>query len=215
MFLQNHLKMVLLFVSLIKAEKRRRQLILPTRSETEHCSICLKIKVSIIQEYMRYIKQSPCQRHAPCMIYGQGGISIMIRKYGNLVRLKDLDDDFFIDLRYSTPDNFTGEVVYDFRECYVDESTAHRLIQAKDLLKRRGFGLKIWDAYRPVSAQRQFWNLCPDNNFVDVVVPKGALDSLEPGAYIYDLAIMNSETERILTCFFTKSFIIKGVAHNV
>lgn len=100
------------------------------------------------------------------MIYGQGGISIMIRKYGNLVRLKDLDDDFFIDLRYSTPDNFTGEVVYDFRECYVDESTAHRLIQAKDLLKRRGFGLKIWDAYRPVSAQRQFWNLCPDNNFV-------------------------------------------------
>lgn len=58
-----------------------------------------------------------------------------------------------------------------------------------------------------------FYN--PDNNYVDVVVPKGALDSLEPGAYIYDLAIMNSETERILTCFFTKSFIIKGVAHNV
>lgn len=53
-----------------------------------------------------------------------------------------------------------------------------------------------------------FYN--PNNNFVDVVVPKGALDSLEPGAYIYDLAIMNSETERILTCFFTKSFIIKG-----
>lgn len=58
-----------------------------------------------------------------------------------------------------------------------------------------------------------FYN--PNNNFVDVVVPKGALDSLEPGAYIYDMAIMNSETERILTCFFTKSFIIKGVAHNV
>lgn len=58
-----------------------------------------------------------------------------------------------------------------------------------------------------------FYN--PGNNFVDVAVPKGALDSLEPGAYIYDLAIMNSETERILTCFFTKSFIIKGVAHNV
>lgn len=50
--------------------------------------------------------------------------------------------------------------------------------------------------------------------YIDVVVPKGALDSLEPGAYIYDLAIINSATEQILTCFFTKAFIIKGVAHH-
>ena len=53
------------------------------------------------------------------------------------------------------------------------------------------------------------------NTYVDVVVPKGALDALEPGAYIYDLAIINSVTDQILTCFFAKAFIIKGVAHNV
>lgn len=52
-------------------------------------------------------------------------------------------------------------------------------------------------------------------NFADVAVPKGALDSLEPGAYVYDLAVMNGKTERILTCFFTRAFIIRGVAHNV
>ncbi len=52
-------------------------------------------------------------------------------------------------------------------------------------------------------------------NFVDVVVHKGDLDNLEPGAYVYDLAIINAETSQILTCFFTKAFIIRGVAHNV
>lgn len=59
----------------------------------------------------------------------------------------------------------------------------------------------------------QFYN--PGSTYVDVVVSKGALDTLEPGAYIYDLTIINTNTEQILTCFFTKAFIIKGVAHNV
>ncbi len=53
------------------------------------------------------------------------------------------------------------------------------------------------------------------NNYVDVVIPKGTLDNLEPGAYIYDVSIHNVETAQIVTCFFTKAFIIKGVAHNV
>jgi hypothetical protein len=53
------------------------------------------------------------------------------------------------------------------------------------------------------------------SNYIDVVVPKGALDNLEPGAYIYDTAIINDATGKIITCFFTKAFVIKGVAHNV
>ena len=31
---------------------------------------------------------------------------------GNLVRLLDLDDDFIIDLKYATADNFTGQKIY-------------------------------------------------------------------------------------------------------
>ena len=58
-----------------------------------------------------------------------------MKKYNNLVRLLDLDSDFIIDLRYATPDNFTGSIVYDFQECYIDEHTAHQLITAKNLAK--------------------------------------------------------------------------------
>lgn len=89
-----------------------------------------------------------------------------MKQYGNLVRLLDMDEDFIIDLVYATPDNFTGAVVYPFKDCYIDINTAKRLIVAKDLAKKDGFRMKVWDAYRPTSAQQRFWDLLPDNRFV-------------------------------------------------
>ena len=75
------------------------------------------------------------------------------------------------------------------------------------------FAIKATTNSSEVVYEASFYN--PGSNFMDVVVPKGALDSLEPGAYVYDTAIMNSKTSQVISCFFTKSFIIKGVAHNV
>lgn len=89
-----------------------------------------------------------------------------MKQYGNLVRLLDVDPEFIIDLKYAKPDNFTGSVVYPFTECYIDVHTAAQLVKAKDLAKKDGYRIKVWDAYRPVSAQQRFWNLMPDNNFV-------------------------------------------------
>ena len=89
-----------------------------------------------------------------------------MKQYGNLVRLLDMDEDFIIDLVYSTPNNFTGAVVYPFKDCYIDINTAKRLIVAKNLAKKDGYRMKVWDAYRPTSAQQRFWDLLPDNNFV-------------------------------------------------
>ena len=87
-------------------------------------------------------------------------------QYGNLVRLLDLDHDFIIDLRYAREDNFTGKAVYDFKDCYIDIHTAKQLIAAKNAAKKDGFRIKVWDAYRPVSAQQRFWDILPDNDFV-------------------------------------------------
>ncbi len=89
-----------------------------------------------------------------------------IKQYGNLVRLLDVDPDFIIDLVYATADNFTGSVVYDSPECYIDVDTAQRLIAAKNMAKKDGYRMKVWDAFRPTSAQQRFWDLLPDNNFV-------------------------------------------------
>lgn len=75
------------------------------------------------------------------------------------------------------------------------------------------FAIKKTTNSTEVMYEAFFYNSGQD--YVDVAVPKGALDNLEPGAYVYDTAIINAATAKIVTCFFTKAFLIKGVAHNV
>lgn len=90
----------------------------------------------------------------------------MLEKKGNLVRLLDVDEEFIIDLRYATADNFTGVQIYQSNECWIDEHTAKILIEAKNIFKKNGYRVKVWDAYRPIRAQQKFWDVLPDNNFV-------------------------------------------------
>ena len=52
---------------------------------------------------------------------------------GNLVKLLDVDDDFIVELRYATEDNFTGKRVYESAECYIDRETLKMLIEARDV----------------------------------------------------------------------------------
>ena len=76
-------------------------------------------------------------------------MSNKINEQGNLIKLLDLDDDFIIDLKYATEDNFTGKKIYQSDQCYMDRHTAEILIEAKNLFKEDGYRVKIWDAYRP------------------------------------------------------------------
>jgi D-alanyl-D-alanine dipeptidase len=39
-------------------------------------------------------------------------------------------------------------------------------------LKKQGYTIKIWDAYRPLSAQQVLWNTFPNPNFVAKPDPK-------------------------------------------
>ena len=89
-----------------------------------------------------------------------------IERKGNLVRLLDIDNDFIIDLRYATEDNFTGQQIYQSGECWIDEHSAKILVKAKNIFKEAGYRVKVWDAYRPIHAQRKFWEIMPDDNFV-------------------------------------------------
>ena len=90
----------------------------------------------------------------------------MYEDKGNLIRLLDIDQDFIIDLRYATAENFTGQKIYDSGQCWVDRHTAEILIKARDIFKKDGYRVKVWDAYRPISAQKKFWEVMPDDNFV-------------------------------------------------
>lgn len=72
-----------------------------------------------------------------------------------------------VDLRYATPDNFTKRAVYPkAARCYLRAGVAARLARVQALLAPRGLGLKVYDCYRPLSVQRDFWALVPDERYV-------------------------------------------------
>jgi D-alanyl-D-alanine dipeptidase len=73
----------------------------------------------------------------------------------------------YIELRYASKRNLTGKPIYPANaRCYVRQSVALRLQHAQDVLHEKGFGLKIWDAYRPDWAQKLLWHAVPNSDFL-------------------------------------------------
>lgn len=99
---------------------------------------------------------------------------------GDLIRLLDLDTDFIVELRYATEQNFTKQKIYASGECYINENTARLLVKAKNIFKEDGFHVKVWDAYRPISAQKRFFEILPDPNFVAIPPDMSSLVTFRP-----------------------------------
>lgn len=83
-----------------------------------------------------------------------------------LVVVSDYLPEIPVDLKYATTDNFTGQVIYDFSEVYLRYGTVAKLAAVQKDLAEFGLSLKIWDAFRPVSAQYTLWEVCPDRRYV-------------------------------------------------
>lgn len=84
----------------------------------------------------------------------------------DFVRIIDYIPDIVIDLKYATADNFTGTVIYNFSDAYLRYGTVKKLAVAQEKLKSMGYCIKIWDAYRPFSAQEKLWQVCPNPRYV-------------------------------------------------
>jgi len=80
--------------------------------------------------------------------------------------IQKLAPDIIVELRYATTNNFTHQVIYDFTTAIVRTGTAQKLAQASATVNQLGYRLKVWDAYRPVSAQKRLFDVYPDPEFV-------------------------------------------------
>ena len=83
-----------------------------------------------------------------------------------LVRVVEYIPNIAVELKYATADNFTGQVIYDFHEVWLRYGTVEKLALAQAKLNELGWGLLIWDGFRPVSAQWALWRVCPDPAYV-------------------------------------------------
>jgi len=73
-----------------------------------------------------------------------------------LVYLRDIDPAIAQDIRYATPNNFTGKTLpgYDAAECVLTREAAVALKQVQADLAASHLALKVYDCYRPERAVR-------------------------------------------------------------
>ncbi len=74
------------------------------------------------------------------------------------VRLSKVAPAIATDIRYARAFNFTGAVVPGYRagECILRDKVAQALLRVEARLNADGYGLILWDCYRPVRAVRHF-----------------------------------------------------------
>lgn len=71
-----------------------------------------------------------------------------------------------LDLRYATEDNFLKRRLYRSSRCLLRAEVAARLAAAQAALRSQGFGLKVFDCYRPLSVQKVMWDAVPQRGLV-------------------------------------------------
>lgn len=74
------------------------------------------------------------------------------------VYLDDYIPDIAVDLRYYSNNNFVGDTVdgYQTVKCIISLKAAEALRKVNDELNAKGFGIKVFDAYRPQQAVDHF-----------------------------------------------------------
>ena len=77
----------------------------------------------------------------------------------SLVQIQDIVPNIALDLRYATTHNITGRVLYPLARAYVLREVADGLAKVQDELAASGLGLKVWDAYRPLSVSLALWEV--------------------------------------------------------
>jgi len=78
-----------------------------------------------------------------------------------LVELTALDPTLHLDIRYATAQNFTGRAVYPEARAFLQRPAAEALVRAHQRLRAEGYGIVVFDGYRPWRVTKLFWDLTP------------------------------------------------------
>ena len=78
-----------------------------------------------------------------------------------LLELVKLDPAIRLDMRYATSNNFTGRVLYDEARAFLAAPAAQAVARASKMAQSDGFGLTIYDAYRPWRITKKLWDATP------------------------------------------------------
>ena len=122
----------------------------------------------------------------PFSVYGAliAGIAMaLVSKNANagdaFVDVRSVDPTIVVELRYAGRNNLLGQPLYPHgTRALARRQVASGLAKAQAFLRRYQYGLKIWDAYRPVGVQAKLWKASRNSDYVaDPATGAGSLHS--------------------------------------
>jgi D-alanyl-D-alanine dipeptidase len=83
------------------------------------------------------------------------------------VDVRSVDPTIIVELRYAGRNNLLGQPLYPYgTRALARPEVASALARAQAFLRRYQYGLKIWDAYRPVDVQAKLWEASHNSDYV-------------------------------------------------
>lgn len=113
-------------------------------------------------------------------------------KKSDLVELVELDPSICLDIRYASKNNFVGKPVYEQARAFLQRPAAEALVEVNDALRLQGYGLLVFDGYRPWSVTKLFWDVTPPDKRKFVAKPSDG--SRHNRGCAVDLSLVNLET---------------------
>lgn len=89
----------------------------------------------------------------------------------DLVEITKLDPTIKLDVRYATKNNFLGRRVYKHARAFLQRPAAEALVRVNQSLRKQGYGLVVFDGYRPWAITKIFWDATPEDKKIFVADP--------------------------------------------
>ena len=125
-----------------------------------------------------------------------GLMSLNANAQAILVDVRSVDPTITVDLRYASRRNFLRHSLYPHgTHALARPEVASGLAAAQSILRRYQYGLKIWDAYRPVAVQAMLWQASHNDDYV--ANPEVGAGSLHSWGIAVDATLVDSRTRDV------------------
>jgi D-alanyl-D-alanine dipeptidase len=115
----------------------------------------------------------------------------------DLVELVRVVPGVKLEIRYATSNNFLGTPVYEQARAFLQRPAADALARVARALRGEGYGLLVFDAYRPWYVTKIFWDATPDDKKQFVANP--AEGSRHNRGCAVDLTLYDLKTGQAVT----------------
>lgn len=117
----------------------------------------------------------------------------------DLVELIQLDPTMRLDIRYATTNNFLHRPLYSQPRAFLQRPAADAVVRVNHALRAKGYGLVIFDAYRPWSVTKIFWDNASDAERKIEFVANPRKGSRHNRGCAVDLTLVDLKTGREVT----------------